>query len=772
MKNRWLLVISIVLVTLPTFAQKLVKGVVLEQTRNGKYLPLVSAPVTWLANNQGTVTDSSGVFILEVSEDFLASKPKLVVSYIGFQSDTITITDTEKIKVILSESSALQLKEIEVNERIHSSYINSLDPQNTITMIEKELFKAACCNLSESFETNPVVDVSYADAVTGAKQIQMLGLSGLYTQINYENMPGVRGLAGIYGLAYTPGPWIESIQITKGVGSVANGFENMVGQINVELKKPDVNSKTGEQVYFNAYANDMGRYEGSVNLAQKISPKWSTITLLHANGNNHVVDMNHDGFLDIPQGYQLNFVNRWKYKHNNMIVQFGLRALRDQRFGGQYKSAHAFHHHNTDLYTTNFDSERLEVFAKIGYVFPQHKYKSIGLIINANQHNQNNSWGGDANPNTYRGVGRSLHANLIYQSIIGNTNHKYRIGTGVATDALAESIYEQNFNRTEVVPGIFGEYTWTALTRLTLIAGLRADYHNLYGAFVTPRVHGKFDISEKTYLRFSAGRGQRTPNLVADNFAYFISARTLVLDNNPNINAIESVNSNNAFAANVKPEVSWNYGISLVQEFRLNYRKGNFNIDFYRTDFQNQWVIDLDQNPRVLNMYNLRGRSFSNSLQTELSYEIAKKLDLKLAYRFYDVQTTYNGQLLERPFVSRHRAFANLAYETKSKWMFDVTINWNGPKRLPNTNSNPAEDRLPAYSPSFFLVNAQIAKSFGSPKAVWWDLYIGAENLTDFRQHQLILSATNPFSPSFDAAMVWGPVIGRMFYGGIRFKIK
>jgi hypothetical protein len=104
--------------------------------------------------------------------------------------------------------------------------------------------------------------VSYNDAVTGSKQIQLLGLSGNYTQLTIENLPGPRGLATLLGLNSIAGPWIESIQLTKGVGSVANGFESIAGQINVELKKPE----TAEKLLANVYINDFGKTCSSDNL--------------------------------------------------------------------------------------------------------------------------------------------------------------------------------------------------------------------------------------------------------------------------------------------------------------------------------------------------------------------------------------------------------------------------------------------------------------------------------------------------------------------------
>lgn len=731
------------------------RGVILEESIKGKFTPLYGATAVWMNTTIGSVSDSNGVFVIPMPLATDGFTNKLIVSYLGYKSDTLIIKNTSDIRVILASEQRKTLSEIEVTARLRSTFLNSLDPTNTKTVTEKELFKAACCNLSESFETNPSVEVQFTDAVTGAKQIQMLGLSGLYTQLNYENLPGSRGLAGSYGLGYTPGPWIESIQITKGVGSVVNGYESMAGQINVELKKNDAEAKTGERLFFNLYANSMARFDGSLNVTQKINRKWSSATLLHANTQTLPVDMNHDNFLDIPLGYQLNAMQRFKYEHKNWLIQWGAKALYEQRLGGQINLGYPHGDSTLTRYAIYLNTRRAEGFGKIGYLFPEKKYKSVGLIFNVLRHDQDNKWGNETTlPNRYNAIQNHAYVNLIYQSIIGNTHHKYRTGISFMWDEYNESLNNLTFARNELVPGAYAEYTWSSIPKFTLISGLRADYHNLFGLIITPRLHGKYDITENTALRLSGGRGQRTANPVADNFGYFISSRTTDILTRP------------------LAETSWNYGGGLTHEFELNYQHGTFTFDFYRTDFTQQMVLDIDKSPQQLHLYALQGISYANSLQAELNYEPIKRLDIRLAYRWYDVKTTYLTGLLQRPFVAQHRAFANAAYETRNHWRFDITLHWNGAKRIPSTSANPLNYQFPEYSPHYTVINAQIAKSLGNPMAKWWDFYIGIENLTDFRQQDLIISPENPFSPYFDAALVWGPVIGRMVYAGLRYKIK
>lgn len=752
-------------------AQQNVRGVVLEATSKGVFKPLVGTSVQWLDGASGTVTDTNGVFLLPMPLTYKSDTiNKIIISYLGFKSDTIEVNSAnlEKVRVILVEDQS-SLTEVEITGRNQSSFMDALSPLNTKLMSEKELFKAACCNLSESFETNPSVDVNFADAVTGAKQIQMLGLSGIYTQLTTENLPNTRGLAAIYGLSYVPGTWIESIQVTKGTGSVANGFESIAGQINVEMKKTDITPKMGERLYINTYANDWGRVEGNLNWTQKISSRWATTTMLHANGQPLKIDHHKDGFLDIPLGQQLNAINRWRYDNGKgFLFQAGLKSMYDDRTGGQVNF-----NKETDKFTTNnyglgINTKRWEVFAKAGYVFPKKQYQSIGVMASAMSHTNNNYYG----LSTYNANQQSIYLNIIYQSVLNNTNHKYRVGISQMIDRYDESIAIKNANdtlginflRTEIVPGAFVEYTWTITSKITTIAGLRGDYHNMFGFFTTPRLHGKWEITKTTQLRFSAGRGQRTANILAENSSIFASARQL--------NITPSLTGNVGKAYGLSPEVAWNYGISLNKEFRFNGKDGSIVFDFYRTDFQNQVVVDYDRNPQQINFYNLAGKSYSNSFQTEINYELLKRLEIRIAYRWYDVKTTYSGTLLARPLIASHRAFANVSYTTRNKWKLDYTINWNGAKRIPSTSTNPENYQFANSSPYYWVMNAQLSKSLGNPNKQWVDIYLGIENLTDFRQTNLIVAADQPFGRYFDTSLIWGPIVGRMWYLGVRYKLK
>src|SRR6187399_1935270 len=722
-----------------------IKGVVLEEDKKGSFKPLPGASVIWLGTNKGTFTDSSGIFFIQHDD----SLGRLIISYTGYSADTITITDTKELKIILA--SGKQLNEVKVYAKQRSTYLSALSPIRTQVMTERELFKAACCNLSESFETNPSVDVSYNDAVTGSKQIQLLGLSGNYTQLTVENLPGPRGIATPLGLNSIAGPWVESIQLNKGVGSVATGFESIAGQINIELKKPE----KAERLYANAYINDMGKTDLNLVLTQKLGKKWSTALLLHYDFlNNKSIDFNNDGFRDLPTGNQFSAINRWKYEDGKgFITQFGFKYLNDERTGGE-----TAYNPDDDKFTTNhyglgINIKRFEGFAKIGYVFPEKKYQSIGLQLSAFHHQQDSYFGLTA----YNAKQNNLYANLIYQSIIGSTAHKFRTGLSFVSDKYNEDFKSINFKRTETVPGAFFEYTFTPVEKFNIVAGLRADHNSLYGWFATPRLHVRYEPVKGTTIRFSAGRGQRTANIFAENMSVFVSSRQ-----------INILSSSIGKAYGLDPEVAWNKGISIDQKFKLFKRDGSFSVDYFRNDFDKQVVVDLED-VRQVKFYNLAGKSFSNSFQAEMNFEPVRKLEVRLAYRFFDVRTTYSNELLQKPFTAKHRAFANLGYEL-SGWKFDYTFNYNGTKRIPNTSANPVQYQLNTSSPSYVLMNAQVSKSLGKKHPL--ELYFGGENLSDYFQKDPIIAADQPFSTYFDAALVWGPVTGRLFYTGIRYKIK
>lgn len=725
-------------------APERIKGRVLEELKKGESTPLIGASVHWAGTTQGVTTDADGQFELDPNPN----TNLLVVSYIGYSPDTLEVRDGFEIDIVLSNTHTL--KEVEVSYRRKATEVSFFAPVQVQLITERELLKAACCNLSESFETTPSVDVSFTDAVTGTRQIQLLGLAGPNIQITRESMPDVRGLSALYGMSYTAGPWIEGIQLSMGAGSVANGFEAIAGQINVELRKPE----DSDPMYLNLYAADMGRYEGNLNLSSKLNSKWSAGLLLHAKSQQRELDHNHDGFLDNPLSDALVAINRWKFQSDNgWEAQFGVKgALLSEKsgVGGFHDDPETHFNH---WWGAEVATKRAEAWAKIGRVFPNKPYASIGLQLSGIRHEQRAYFG----IRELDGDQKSAYANLIYQSIIGNTNHKYRTGASFQWDNFTENADNRLFQRDERIPGVFFEYTYQSTERFTAVAGIRADHHNNYGLFFTPRLHLSWTPKDLTVVRLSAARGQRTASIWAENIGIWASSRNIVLHG-----------ESNGKPYGLDPEAAWNFGLNFTQGFSLMARPATFTAGLYHTDFVNQIVVDFDQNPRDVHIYNLQGRSWSNSFMAQADVELIPDFDVRIAYRFNDVRITFADGLLEKPLLSRHRAFLNLAYATKSDWHFDFTLNWQGAKRIPSTAANPPQYQALQRSPDFFLANAQISKRWGQK----FDLYIGAENLFGFTQRNPIIGADDPFGPYFDSSLVWGPIFGRNVYVGGRWRIQ
>lgn len=747
----------IILINMNATAQR-VAGTIYERDAKDKKQPLVGVNVFWLGTSVATTTDSVGRFDIARA----AKSNKLILSYIGFKTDTIKVSSESNFEIVMKSEG--QLGEVVI--RGTSSQIDRLNPIQTEIITTKALAKAACCNLSESFETNASVSVSYSDAVTGAKQIQFLGLGGQYVQTNVENVPTIRGLASTFGLGYVPGTWIQSIDVAKGAGSVVNGYESLTGAINVELIKPDAR----EKFYFNAYVNHLGRGELNLNLNRKVSEKWSTGFLTHASTLQNRVDNNSDGFMDLPLYTQFNGVNRWQYKSNKMMAQFGIKALTENRLGGQMGFKPNEHRGTAKYYGFGNNTNRIELFSKTAKLYQDKPYKGLGVILNASQHNAD-SYFGFAN---YEARQRTLYGNMIYQSIINNTNHQFKTGISYLLDDYREMYKDSLMTRTESVPGAFFEYTFNHLEKFTLVAGLRADYHNLFGAFVTPRLHARWQPFDHTVLRASAGRGQRTPNAFAEYYGYLVSGRTVRFYGDDG-RAVTS------YGSTIRPEVSWNYGISLTQTFHFFEKHWDLILDYYRTDFQNQLIADTDHATPLashLYFYNLKGKSFSNSFQIELNTLLSKRTEVKLAYRLFDVWQTMgrpfgNAILQQRMMVPRDRILFNIGYALPyDKWKLDLTVQWNGKGRITNPLQSLAATvdgkQMPIlYSQSFMNINAQASRAFKK-----FEVYLGGENLANFRQPNPIINAQDPFSKYFDAGQTWGPVVGRVIYAGIRVKVK
>ncbi len=657
---------------------------------------------------------------------------------------TLVAQDSTRIKKRKNK----KLKVLRIKKKTNGNSIDNLNAIRLEKLSGTELKKNACCNLAESFESNASVEISSTNALSGAKQVEMLGLQGTYVQTLIDLLPYVRGLNYTYGFNNVPGPFVESIYINKGPGSVTNGFESMTGQIDVELIKP---KKYKPLVHVNGYYNSFDRAELNLNTGIRLTDEVSTLFSAHGSQLTREMDANNDGFQDVPRNNMLHLMNRWKYDGKRTESMLLAKYHSGNQYGGSI--GYDFNKDITDqnsLYGIKVGDQRFDLMHKIGHAITKDRKKSIALQSSFSSHNRNSFYG----RNFYNGFQRSWSSNLIYQTNLTCEDDELRVGGSIVSDKVKEEFQYIKQKRNETVSGVFAEYTNHDITNTTVLLGMRGDYNfRLQKAFFTPRLNVLYKFTEDFSARLSAGSGFRTPTIFAENTRFFASNRK--------VNILEPL----------MPEQSWNYGINLSYNFDNGSKNNRLSLDVFRTDFKEQVVVDYDVSPQEVNLYMLNGKSYGWYVQAEYYYELIKNLDLRLAYKYNDVRMTQNGVLRERVFNPRHRALANLAYTTNNeKWSFDFTSHWTGQQRLPNFSSNPESMRPEAgnYAPDFFRFLGQVTWKARQD----FELYAGSENITNYRQKDLIIGANDPYGNFFDAGAAWGPSTGRLFYTGFRYTLN
>ncbi len=717
-------------------AKAQVNGIVYGAVEKGKRIPLYGAKIRLLKGDGRAISKEDGTFELILDKKQLPDT--MIITAMGYNPDTVAVTKKDRFAAFdITLYSDQLLPEVIVAAKQESKSILRLKILAIENLSQQELRKAACCNLSESFETNVSVDVSISDAVSGAKKIQMMGLSGIYTQIQMENIPYLQGTETPFGLMTIPGTWVNSIQITKGSGTVVNGYESMAGLINLTMNHPG----TMEKWFVNAYTNRFGRAELNANTAFHLNKKWSSAWMAGASYLPREFDDNGDGFMDLPKTLHAGIFNRYAYEGDKMEAQIGWNGYLHDMVGGQigYRGV------ETDtLFGVQNVSEHLDVFAKTGF-FLKKPLHSIGVIYNGKYQRMGALFGN----RNFSALERRGYINAIYTGIIGSSIHTYKLGvSGVYLD-LDQKLNALDASRVEMVPGTFGEYTFEGV-RMSVVAGARYDYHNLFGSQFSPRVHTKWKLSERTDLRVTAGRGWRVPNFILDNLSLLATGRDWVAPDT------------------LLPEISWNAGGSIVQRFNMKNGGGSLTVDYYHTRFMRQLIIDRDANVSAFVFRNTEETSYSNSLQVELAMPLLKNFDVRLAYKWLDVKAVFNDELQRTPFVPTHRGFVNFAYKTRNKrWEYDLTTSVFGPARLPVAMLPDGSETTNNTSSAVPMVSAQITHVYKR-----WEFYLGGENLLNYKQANPIINAENPFSSTFDATRVWAPIIGSNVYLGVRFTIE
>jgi hypothetical protein len=737
MKIKLIILFSAMLLMLNASAQQ-VSGFVYERNEKNK-VPLTGANIVQINTTNGTITDHQGFFSINLVKP---GGEDIVISYVGYENDTLILADgrLDNIEVVLQEE--LDLGEVEIVSRQKGGFVSRASTRSIESVSGEGLKQAACCNLSESFENSATVNVSFADAVTGAKQIEMLGLAGRYTQIMQENIPNLRGIAEPFGLGYYPGDWLQSIQVSKGASSVINGYESISGQINLELKKP----QKSEKFFLNLYGNHFGKFEGNINGRININDRWSTMIFFHGDNMSIKHDNNNDSFLDMPLVDQYNFFNRWNYKTDNIHFEVGIQYLTENRRGGQVYFNPGEERTVENGYGIGIITDRLQGQLKLGYIFKNRDFTSIGFQNQLVRHEQNSFFG----LTDYAAEQYSYYGNLLFQSYLGTIAHTYTTGISFQYDHFFEVLNDSTFTRREAVPGAFFQYTYSDGKKLNIIAGVRADWNSRYGYLFSPRFNIRYSPTEQDIFRASAGKGYNSPNVISDNSKLFTTSRTVHV------------------ASDIDIEAAWNTGFSYNRYFTISDRELILGVDIFYTNFQNQTVVNRDSSPFNVYITNLDGRSFATSLQAEVRYEIIRDFDILLAFRYNDVKTTVAGNLVNKEMVNRYKGLLSLSYATNlRKWQFDLNFQLNGDARRYNTSYNPAEYQRPVRSPAYLIMNAQVTKYFKR-----WEIYLGGENLTNYMQENPIISPEDPFGDYFDATNIYAPIMGIKIYAGIRVTLK
>lgn len=710
--------------------------------------PLIGASVYWVGTTIGISAGNKGRFELDSSN---IGDKRLIAKFVGYQPDTIEIT--HQLFVEFSLRQAGTLGEVTVTSERPGIIISDRMPVKTEQITKVELRKAACCDLAGCFETQATVQPQTTNVVTNSKELRILGLSGVYNQVLIDGMPMIQGLSYTYGISSIPGTLVDNIYVSKGANSVLQGYESISGQINVETKEPDET----DRLLLNVYTNSFLEKQFNTNYTVK-KGKWSDLITAHSTQPADRTDQDNDGFMDVPLLTRYMIFNKWKYGNDQewgWSSRIGMRYLHEQRIGGQTAFDPENDEGRTSVYGQLVKFNQAEVWSKTGYRF-NDKHQLV-LFASGFHHKQHAFFGTVDYAARQTNVYTNLQHELDYSVHDLKTGVSFRyvnLNEDIAfADTSLQRTYAGHYPKQETIPGIFAENTMRFFNdKLTWIAGIRADHHDVFGIMVTPRTLVKYQLAPKTTMRINIGTGWRTVNLFSENINLLVSSRDIV------------------FAEQLNPEKAVNYGINVIKKFETNSENlsGYVSVDFYRTDFQNQIFPDYNSDPTKAIIENFTGTSVSNSFQAEVFLKIWRRLEFKAGYSNLDVYRNIDGQKQVLPFNPKHKVLATFSYQPLTdKLQFDVNVHWYGEQRLPDTRSNPPEFRRPDFSKPYAIVNTQFTYNFGR-----FEGYAGCENIFDFRQTQPILGWQDPFGRYFDTSSVWGPTRGREVYVGMRFRLS
>ncbi|MBI3232973.1 MAG: TonB-dependent receptor plug domain-containing protein, partial [Bacteroidetes bacterium] len=642
----------------------------------------------------------------------------------------------------------------ELNNYTKTANSKNLATFQTEQITQKELSKAACCDMAGCFETQATVQPQTTNVITNSKELRILGLSGVYNQVLIDGFPLIQGLSYTYGISSYPGSLIDNIFVSKGANSVLHGYESISGQINLIPKSAD---KT-DRLFANIYINSFGEKHVNFNYANTVgkAKKWNTFLALHSVQPANKFDRDGDKFLDLPKLTRYMIYNKWKYGSENvkgLYANIGWRLVTENRVGGQVDFNPDTDKGSNKVYGQTVGFYQPEIYSKLGYRFnAQH---SLVFSFSTFYQSQTAYFG----TTKYMATQLNSYINLQHE-VLWKKVHQLKYGVSYRYQVLKEEItipqvdsfrhYGGTYQTNLSIPGFFAENILKFGERLTIITGARIDRHQTYGYYFTPRAMVKVNINKSNTLRMSSGKGWRQVNLFSENINLLASSRDIL------------------FQEKLKPEEAFNWGINYVYSIDRKKFSGTLSLDFYQTRFSNQFFPDYDSDPRKAIIKNYDGQSISNAFQVDISAKFLGYIEFKAGYNFLNVFRVIDGAQYILPFNPKNRLMTAISIRPqKSKWMIDMNMHWYDKQRLPNTSKSPSEYQQADYSKAYELINVQVTY-----KAKRIEYYAGCENALDFRQRKPIIGWQDPFGPYFDTSSVWGPTRGRELYIGARWKLK
>lgn len=712
---------------------------------NAKGQGLFSAKISAPEISKSVYADTAGNFYLASEAHF----DYLIITAPGYLTDSVSISGLghQELKVRLTEVNEIGAAKIKGDPK--NTHIGR-QPAKTEIITHSELKKAACCDLAGCFETQGTVKAVTTNVITNARELRILGLSGVYNQVFTDGMPMIQGASYTYGISAMPGPAVYGIFVSKGTNSVLQGYESMVGQINVVPKF----GNRSEKLLLNAFVNNFG--ENQYNAIWGINKKgWNNFLAVHLVNPAGERDRNGDSFTDVTRLNRLVVYNKFQTgleKIKGLQSTVGVKFTLEKREGGQLGYVGSRDQGSSSIYGQTVNYLQPELYAKFKWLITEQE--NIELMASGQYHNQESYFG----PVLYQSEQKQFYVNAQYSKDWSMGDNNFKGGVSLRNLELAERIgftsnplnrtYDSSYLKQETIPGVFAENIWNWRGNIfQLITGARADYHNQFGWQFTPRAMLKYEATESAAFRFSAGTGWHTVNMFAENIGLLSSSRDIV------------------FQEVLNPEKSLNIGLNFTQNFQRGKWQGFVTTDFYQTRFQNQFFPDYDTDPTKAFIGNFTGNSVSNAYQLDIVGTYSKNLELKLAYNYLDVYRVINSRRVLLPFNSKHRLMAAISLKSRDKkWQGDINAHWFGKQRLPDTRLNPDAFKQDAFSKPYTTLNIQLTKKWQK-----LELYGGVENVLDYRQTNPIVNANNPFDPYFDTSFTWGPIRGREVFLGVRY---